>query len=41
VSAVLSLASIYFTKDSQTLVLDPIEGMLEKVNLLANDPLAA
>jgi hypothetical protein len=38
---VLSLASVYFTKDAQTMVLDPLEGMIEKVNLLANDPLAA
>jgi hypothetical protein len=36
-----TLASIYFTQDSQNMVLDPLEGMIEKVNLLANDPLAA
>uniref|UniRef100_A0A7S3CRS2 Guanylate cyclase domain-containing protein n=1 Tax=Strombidium rassoulzadegani TaxID=1082188 RepID=A0A7S3CRS2_9SPIT len=37
----LALSSIYFTKDSQLLVLDPLESLIEKINLLARDPLAA
>jgi len=41
ICVVLSLASIYFTHDSQTMVLEPLERMIEKVKLLANDPLAA
>jgi len=28
---VLGLASIYFTKDAQELVLDPLERMIEKI----------
>ena len=38
---VLGLASIYFTKDAQELVLDPLERMIEKVKLIAKNPLAA
>uniref|UniRef100_A0A7S3CQ90 Guanylate cyclase domain-containing protein n=1 Tax=Strombidium rassoulzadegani TaxID=1082188 RepID=A0A7S3CQ90_9SPIT len=38
---VLSFASIFFTKDAQTLVLDPLERMIEKVKLMAQNPLAA
>jgi len=38
---VLSVASIYFTKDAQSLVLDPLERMIEKVKLIAKNPLAA
>mmetsp|Transcript_16748 Transcript_16748/g.25817 ORF Transcript_16748/g.25817 Transcript_16748/m.25817 type:complete len:329 (+) Transcript_16748:783-1769(+) len=32
---VLSFASIFFTKDAQELVLDPLERMIEKVRLIA------
>jgi len=37
---VLSFAAIYFNKDAQTLVLDPLERMIEKVKLMAQNPLA-
>jgi hypothetical protein len=35
------LASIFFTKDAQTMVLDPLERMIEKVKLIAKNPLLA
>jgi len=35
------MASIYFTRDAQNLVLDPLERMIEKVKLIAKNPLAA
>jgi hypothetical protein len=35
------MASIYFTKDAQVLVLDPLERMIEKVKLIAKNHLAA
>ena len=38
---VLTIASIFFTNDANTLVLSPIERMLEKVRLIARNPLAA
>lgn len=38
---VLTLASIYFTKDAQVLVLDPLERMMEKVKLIAKNPMTA
>ena len=38
---VLSFASIYFTKDAQELVLDPLERMIEKVRLISQNPLYA
>ena len=41
VCLVLSIASIYFTKDAQELVLDPLERMIEKVRLIAQNPLFA
>ena len=41
VCIVLSVASIMFTSDANRLVLSPIERMLEKVKLIARDPLAA
>jgi hypothetical protein len=41
VCVVLSVASIMFTSDANRLVLSPIERMLEKVKLIAKDPLAA
>ena len=41
VCVVLSIASIMFTSDANTLVLQPIERMLEKVKLIAKNPLAA
>jgi len=41
VCIVLSIASIFFTNDANVLVLSPIERMLEKVKLIAKNPLAA
>jgi hypothetical protein len=41
VCVVLSIASIMFTNDANKLVLNPIERMLEKVKLIAKNPLAA
>ena len=41
VCIVLTIASIFFTDDANKLVLDPISRMLEKVKLIARDPLAA
>jgi hypothetical protein len=41
VCCVLSIASIYFMKDSQNLVVDPLERMIEKVKLMSSNPLAA
>jgi len=38
---VLAVGSIYSAQDAQNLVLLPIERMIEKVKLLAKDPLAA
>ena len=37
----LSIASIYFTKDANQLVLEPLERMIEKVRIIAKNPLAA
>lgn len=41
VCIVLAVASILFTSDANTLVLGPIERMLEKVKMIAKNPLAA
>ena len=41
VCVVLSIASIYFSNDATVLVLNPIERMLEKVKMIAKNPLAA
>lgn len=41
VCIVLTIASIYFSDDANKLVLDPISRMLEKVRLIAKDPLVA
>lgn len=41
VCLVLTIASFFFTSDANTLVLGPIERMLEKVKLIAKNPLAA
>ena len=41
VCIVLAIASIYFSHDATVLVLNPIERMLEKVKMLAKNPLAA
>lgn len=38
---ILSVAAITFTKDAQTMVLDPLERMIEKVKLISENPLAA
>lgn len=41
ICAILSIASYFFTNDANTLVLNPIERMLEIVKLIAKNPLAA
>ena len=41
VCVVLTLAAIFFTQDANVLVLAPLERMLEKVKLIARNPLAA
>ena len=38
---VLSIAAMFFNSDANRLVLNPIERMLEKVRLIAKDPLSA
>lgn len=38
---VLIISSIYFSKDTNDLVVRPIEIMLEKVKKIANNPLEA
>ena len=38
---VLSIAAYLFTNDANTLVLNPIERMLEVVRLIAKNPMAA
>jgi len=38
---VLAIAAHYFTKDASVLVLEPLERMIEKVTLIAKNPLAA
>ena len=38
---ILSLSSIFFTQDAQNLVLDPLERMIEKVKMIAKNPLIA
>jgi hypothetical protein len=37
----LTIGSIFFTKDANTLVLEPIERMIEKVKLIAKNPMMA
>lgn len=39
VSLLLTIASIYFTKDVDELILNPVERMMNRVNKLAEDPL--
>lgn len=41
VCLVLTIASYFFTNDANVLVLAPLERMLEKVKLIAKNPLAA
>ena len=41
VCIILGVASVMFSNDAEELVLNPIERMLEKVRLLAKNPLAA
>jgi len=41
ICVILSVAAITFTKDAQVMVLDPLERMIEKVKLIAQNPLAA
>lgn len=38
---VLAISSVYFTKDAQVLVLDPLERMIEKVKIIASNPMSA
>ena len=38
---VLSISSFLFNKDARELVLDPLDRMIEKVKLIAKNPLAA
>jgi hypothetical protein len=37
----LACASIYFSKDSNEMVVDPIERMLEKIKMISENPLEA
>jgi hypothetical protein len=41
ICVVLSVASHYFTKDAQELVLDPLERMIEKVKIISQNPMSA
>jgi len=41
VCIVLTISSIYFSKDANDLVVRPIEIMLEKVKKISNNPLEA
>lgn len=41
VCLVLCVASVFFSKDANTLVLEPVEAMISKVNKIKNDPLLA
>lgn len=41
VCAVLTISSVYFSKDTNDLVVRPIEIMLEKVKKISNNPLEA
>lgn len=38
---VLALGSIYFSKDSEDLIIKPIEKMIEKIKVIAKNPIAA
>ena len=38
---ILTLGSIYFSKDSETLIIKPIEQMIEKVKIISKNPIAA
>lgn len=37
----LTIGALFFTRDAEKLVLNPIERMIEKVKVIARDPLAA
>ena len=37
----LSVGAVYFSRDAEVLVLNPIERMIEKVKIIAKNPLAA
>ena len=41
ICVILTLGALYFTKDSEDLVIKPIEKMIEKVKKIAKNPLAA
>ncbi len=38
---ILSISSIFFTKDSNEIVVDPIERMLVKIKMISKNPLEA
>lgn len=38
---VLAISSVQFTKDAQEMVLDPLERMIEKVKIIASNPMSA
>lgn len=38
---VLTLGSVYFSKDSEELIIKPIEKMIEKIKIIARNPIAA
>ena len=37
----LTIGALFFSRDAETLVLNPIERMVEKVKIIARNPLAA
>jgi hypothetical protein len=41
ICGVLAIASIIFSRDSQKLVLDPLERMIEKVRVISENPMSA
>ena len=38
---VLAISSMGFSKDSQTYILDPMERMMEKIKIIAANPMSA
>jgi hypothetical protein len=41
ICVLLTIGALFFTRDAEKLVLNPIERMMEKVKMIAKDPLAA
>lgn len=37
----LTLGALYFSKDANLLILEPVEAMIEKVNKIARNPMSA